>query len=166
MSYLLPHLHSGFAVDQAILAVRCDGWSSVGWRVARWASQGRPARAHRFWSARLQEEDRVVVIRFGHDYDETCMQMDEVRCRQRRRVRRRWRCVPRGPACCSAFARLQLWPPLPTGAVLVRACGLLPSAGAACPDALSTLLPSHLHFGTASRSPSPAGRSWRAARSA
>lgn len=25
-----------------------------------------------------QEEDRVVCIRFGHDWDETCMQMDEV----------------------------------------------------------------------------------------
>ncbi|CAN0269890.1 unnamed protein product, partial [Phaeothamnion confervicola] len=44
MSYLLPHLRSGWAVDQAI----------------------------------LNEEDRVVVLRFGHDYDPTCMQMDEV----------------------------------------------------------------------------------------
>eukprot|EP00887_Chlorella_sp_A99_P008168 scaffold12.g8168.t1 len=25
-----------------------------------------------------QEENRVVTIRFGHDWDETCMQMDEV----------------------------------------------------------------------------------------
>ncbi|KAJ1426981.1 Thioredoxin-like superfamily [Sesbania bispinosa] len=41
MSYLLPHLHSGWAVDQAILA----------------------------------EEERLVVIRFGHDWDETCMQI-------------------------------------------------------------------------------------------
>ncbi|XP_037497647.1 thioredoxin-like protein YLS8 isoform X3 [Jatropha curcas] len=41
MSYLLPHLHSGWAVDQAILA----------------------------------EEERVVIIRFGHDWDETCMQV-------------------------------------------------------------------------------------------
>lgn len=24
------------------------------------------------------EEDRVVIIRFGRDWDETCMQMDEV----------------------------------------------------------------------------------------
>ncbi|KAL9809723.1 putative Dim1 family, Thioredoxin-like superfamily [Arabidopsis thaliana] len=40
MSYLLPHLHSGWAVDQSILA----------------------------------EEERLVVIRFGHDWDETCMQ--------------------------------------------------------------------------------------------
>ncbi|MEW5303012.1 MAG: hypothetical protein WDW38_003886 [Sanguina aurantia] len=44
MSYLLPHLHSGYAVDQAILS----------------------------------EEDRVVVVRFGHDWDAPCMQMDEV----------------------------------------------------------------------------------------
>ena len=43
MSYLLPHLRTGWAVDQAI----------------------------------LNEEDRVVVIRFGHDYDPVCMQMDE-----------------------------------------------------------------------------------------
>ncbi|CAF2118958.1 unnamed protein product, partial [Brassica napus] len=38
------HLHSGWAVDQAILT----------------------------------EEERLVVIRFGPDWDETCMQMDEV----------------------------------------------------------------------------------------
>ncbi|WZY80197.1 hypothetical protein YC2023_026581 [Brassica napus] len=37
MLYLLPHLHSGWSVDQAILA----------------------------------EEERLVVIRFGHDWDET-----------------------------------------------------------------------------------------------
>ncbi len=43
MSYLLTHLHSGFAVDKAIVT----------------------------------EEKRVVVIRFGHDEDPTCMQMDE-----------------------------------------------------------------------------------------
>ena len=44
MSYLLPHLYSGWEVDQAI----------------------------------LMEEERVVLIRFGHDYDPLCMQMDEV----------------------------------------------------------------------------------------
>lgn len=44
MSYLLPHLTSGWACDQAILS----------------------------------EENRLVVLRFGHDYDPTCMQMDEV----------------------------------------------------------------------------------------
>lgn len=41
MSYLLPHLRSGYAVDQAILA----------------------------------EEDRVVIIRFGHDWEPNCMQV-------------------------------------------------------------------------------------------
>lgn len=43
MAYLLPHLRSGFAVDQAI----------------------------------LNEEDRVVVLRFGHDWDPACMITDE-----------------------------------------------------------------------------------------
>jgi thiol-disulfide isomerase/thioredoxin len=41
---MLPHLHNGWQVDQAILS----------------------------------EEERVVVVRFGHDWDPTCMQMDEI----------------------------------------------------------------------------------------
>ena len=49
MSYLLPHLKNGWAVDQAILS----------------------------------EDDRVVVIRFGSDADDTCMRMDEVSARNR-----------------------------------------------------------------------------------
>ena len=44
MSYLLPHLKNGWAVDQAILS----------------------------------EDDRVVVIRFGSDADDTCMGLDGV----------------------------------------------------------------------------------------
>ncbi|OQS01759.1 thioredoxin-like protein 4A [Achlya hypogyna] len=44
MSYMLPHLCSGWAVDQAIMT----------------------------------EGDRVVVMRFGHDHDPVCMQMDQV----------------------------------------------------------------------------------------
>ncbi|CEH12684.1 4a 4b type thioredoxin-like protein [Ceraceosorus bombacis] len=44
MSYFLPHLPSGWHVDQAI----------------------------------VQEEERVVVIRFGTDSDATCMAMDEI----------------------------------------------------------------------------------------
>jgi len=43
MSYLLKHLTSGYAVDQAI----------------------------------LHEEERVVIIRFGHDWNSECMKMDE-----------------------------------------------------------------------------------------
>lgn len=54
MSYLLPHLRNGWAVDQAILS----------------------------------EEDRVVVIRFGSDADDTCMRMDEVRRNERIKSRR------------------------------------------------------------------------------
>eukprot|EP01016_Furgasonia_blochmanni_P001802 TRINITY_DN10717_c0_g1_i1.p1 TRINITY_DN10717_c0_g1~~TRINITY_DN10717_c0_g1_i1.p1 ORF type:complete len:143 (+),score=34.46 TRINITY_DN10717_c0_g1_i1:98-526(+) len=44
MSYMLPHLISGWEVDQAILS----------------------------------EENRVVIIRFGHDYDPQCMIMDQL----------------------------------------------------------------------------------------
>ncbi|KAM7321655.1 hypothetical protein ACRRTK_019747 [Alexandromys fortis] len=44
MLYMLPHLHNGWQVDQAILS----------------------------------EEDCVVVIRFRHDWNPTCMKMDEV----------------------------------------------------------------------------------------
>jgi DIM1 family U5 snRNP protein len=44
MSYLLPHLRSGWAVDRAIVA----------------------------------EEERLVMIRFGHDWDETCMQVSAI----------------------------------------------------------------------------------------
>ena len=43
MSYFLPHLPSGWHVDEAIKS----------------------------------EEDRVVVLRFGHDWDTQCMKMDE-----------------------------------------------------------------------------------------
>jgi len=43
MSYMIPHLHSGYAVDQAILA----------------------------------EQNRLVVMRFGHDWDPECMAQDE-----------------------------------------------------------------------------------------
>jgi thiol-disulfide isomerase/thioredoxin len=43
MSYFLPHLPSGWHVDEAIKS----------------------------------EEDRVVIIRFGHDWDPQCMKMDE-----------------------------------------------------------------------------------------
>ncbi|KAK2195686.1 bifunctional Dim1 family/Thioredoxin-like superfamily/FAM76 protein [Babesia duncani] len=44
MSYMLQHLHSGWAVDQAIVT----------------------------------EEERLVCIRFGHDYNPECIKMDEL----------------------------------------------------------------------------------------
>ena len=53
MSYMLPHLKNGWAVDQAILS----------------------------------EESRIVIIRFGHDYDLECMQMDETLYRVAEKVR-------------------------------------------------------------------------------
>lgn len=60
MSYLLPHLTSGWAVDQAILTeeerVRSNTHTFI-----------------RHYLLRLQ----VVVVRFGHDWDPTCMEMDE-----------------------------------------------------------------------------------------
>jgi DIM1 family U5 snRNP protein len=43
-SVFLPHLRTGWHVDQAIVS----------------------------------EDDRVVVIRFGHDWDAKCMRMDEI----------------------------------------------------------------------------------------
>uniref|UniRef100_G3U3F9 Thioredoxin like 4A n=1 Tax=Loxodonta africana TaxID=9785 RepID=G3U3F9_LOXAF len=36
----------------------------------------------------LSEDDRVVVIRFGHDWDPTCMRMDEVLYRIAEKVQR------------------------------------------------------------------------------
>ena len=44
MSFVLPHLRTGWHVDQAIMT----------------------------------EDERLVVIRFGRDYDEDCMRQDEV----------------------------------------------------------------------------------------
>ena len=71
MSYLLPHLHTGFSVDQAILSVSRE----LGGQSTR-----HPPRDKRSLdSGPLQEEDRVVVMRFGHDFDQQCMQMDEVK---------------------------------------------------------------------------------------
>ena len=110
MSFLLPHLHSGYAVDQAILHVRCSRRASsragLKFDIEEDSILNRRRRrplAHRpayddyptshappdetphphpltpptasFSS--LQEESRVVIIRFGSDADDTCMQMDE-----------------------------------------------------------------------------------------
>ncbi len=44
MSFVLPHLNTGWHVDQAIMS----------------------------------EEERLVVIRFGRDWDPDCMKQDEV----------------------------------------------------------------------------------------
>ena len=67
MAYLLPHLHSGWAVDQAILAVCFIGGATR-------PSTRSPSILSNFSQ---QEEEKVVVIRFGHDWDPQCMEMDE-----------------------------------------------------------------------------------------
>jgi hypothetical protein len=64
MSYLLPHLTSGWAVDQAILTEE---------------SRVRTTNAVR---SSIPQADsfhplQVVVMRFGRDSDPVCMQMDE-----------------------------------------------------------------------------------------
>ena len=71
MSFVLPHLHSGWAVDQAILS----------------------------------EESRVVVLRFGHDWDKTCMQMDEVLYKTAEKMKRCVRhLLPPLPYRCLPFS--------------------------------------------------------------
>lgn len=59
MSYMLPHLDNGWQVISNKFPL-VHGFFKVD-------------------QAILSEEDRVVVIRFGHDWDPTCMRMDEVR---------------------------------------------------------------------------------------
>ena len=80
MSYLLPHLRSGWAVDQAILAeeVRAAPSAHCHARCRGAVRQGALRARDSSHSPRVAQE-RVVVLRFGHDYEETCMQMDEVR---------------------------------------------------------------------------------------
>jgi len=77
MSYMLPHLDSGYAVDQAILS----------------------------------EEDRVVIIRFGHDWDP---------------VRRPARVWARGAsrACGAPPPAVFFLPPVPGAGALRRLRGL------------------------------------------
>ena len=96
MSYLLPHLTSGWAVDQAILS----------------------------------EENRLVVLRFGHDYDPTCMQMDEVPGARPRAPARAARCVPTIP------------PPAPTLSLSASAPGSVLDRGA-CEELLGHLPGGH-----------------------
>lgn len=93
MSYMLPHLHNGWQVDQAILS----------------------------------EEDRVVVIRFGHDWDPTCMKMDEVLYSIAEKVARRalppcWLCFRSGPAPLPRRPRLGARA-VPRGGAAARSSG-------------------------------------------
>ena len=68
MSYMLPHLRSGWAVDQCILSEedRCVR-PVLGFCFAPLTPTTSPF-------ALLAQ----IVVRFGHDWDKTCMAMDEV----------------------------------------------------------------------------------------
>ena len=66
---MLPHLDSGWAVDQ--VPSRCSLFRC---RCLNFEHDERLC----IPQAILSEEERVAVIRFGHDDDETCMLMDEV----------------------------------------------------------------------------------------
>lgn len=59
MSYLLPHLRSGWAVDQAIVQEKEKGWRTDAFFVRAFLTP--PFR-----------RVAVVVIRFGHDWDPVC----------------------------------------------------------------------------------------------
>jgi len=72
MSYMLPHLTTGWAVDQVNLACVCV--------ILNHGSRSALARGLRNMLCRqaiLSEEDRVICVRFGHDWDIDCMKMDE-----------------------------------------------------------------------------------------
>ncbi|KAF4333603.1 thioredoxin 4A [Fusarium beomiforme] len=60
-SVVLPHLNTGWHVDQAILSGKYTPKPA-------WLSP----------TNNLTEEDRLVVIRFGRDWDPDCMRQDEV----------------------------------------------------------------------------------------
>lgn len=77
---MLPHLRSGWAVDQAILnEVRSSECCVCGQSTRLNVLCIRPyARTHIRSSSFTTQENKVVVIRFGHDENETCMQMDEI----------------------------------------------------------------------------------------
>lgn len=92
MSYLLPHLTNGYAVDQAIMTVRkvcfrsttADFFSSLSepplcflLLLLSVSSSHREISNQKQPTTHQQEEDRVVAIRFGSDADPTCMVMDE-----------------------------------------------------------------------------------------
>lgn len=83
MSYLLPHLHSAYAVDQAIVTVSyifLSSSSPCSQSLTKFPFPGTNSQLEVIFLflLPLQEEARVVIIRFGHDWDETCMQMDEI----------------------------------------------------------------------------------------
>ena len=87
MSYMLPHLHNGWQVDQAILSE--DDRVVVGYLCFTHFLRGKPLLDFRssivFWYKEMRfktysfliRSSNQQVIRFGHDWDPACMKMDE-----------------------------------------------------------------------------------------
>ncbi|RSH91415.1 U4/U6-U5 snRNP complex subunit dib1 [Saitozyma podzolica] len=75
MSYFMTHLHSGWHVDQDHAHVRVPSGAACRSPYSSY-QPSEPWTASDLESI-LVEEDRVVCIRFGHDYDPECMAMDE-----------------------------------------------------------------------------------------
>lgn len=71
MSYMLPHLHNGWQVDQAILSEEDRVIVSFPIKFCLWKAclNVRHISIFSLYSK---------VIRFGHDWDPACMKMDEV----------------------------------------------------------------------------------------
>ncbi|KAK9432119.1 4A/4B type thioredoxin-like protein [Lipomyces doorenjongii] len=70
-SVFLPHLKTGWHVDQAIMTGAVNFYSHW-WLILTFMHP---------------EEERLVVIRFGRDWDEQCMRMDELLYRVADRVK-------------------------------------------------------------------------------
>lgn len=67
MSYMLPHLHNGWQVDQAILSEEdrvCVSKNKTTFNIPK-------SKINKYLNV-------LQVMRFGHDWDPACMKMDEV----------------------------------------------------------------------------------------
>lgn len=76
MSYMLAHLHNGWQVDQAILSEEdriVVSSQKFRFKTFVYISLSFPNGIPSFCSLHSFQ-----VIRFGHDWDPTCMKMDEV----------------------------------------------------------------------------------------
>jgi len=72
-SVVLPHLVTGWHVDQAIVSYQ-------------FSSPQRMTQAN-IYGTQMSEEERLVIIRFGRDWDPDCMAQDEILFRIADRVK-------------------------------------------------------------------------------
>jgi DIM1 family U5 snRNP protein len=70
MSYMLPHLNNGWQVR--IFPIFVTHIRNLNGKIQFFVIM-------KVDQAILAEEDRVVLVRFGHDWDPSCMRMDEVK---------------------------------------------------------------------------------------